>query len=931
MQKRIILLTLGLITLAINTFGQQGNLRGRVIDAHTGETLVGVTIFVTGTTTGTTTDLDGNYDLPVDAGTYTISVSYISYQTQVFPETTITAGEVSLLDVNLEEMTTELQEVVITAKARRNTESALQVMQKKSASTIDGISSRQISRLGDGDAAAALKRVTGVSVQDGKYIFVRGLGDRYTKITLNGADIPAMDPEKNTVQMDIFPSNIIENIVVRKTFTPDMPGESTGGNVNITTRDFPEEMTLHFSAKVGFNPQANLNDDFLSYDGSTTDWLGMDNGKRDIPSIAENYLVANGQISRVGYTDAQLNEISSAFDPVMAPERRRSGLDQEYKFTFGNQASFGERAIGYNFALSYSNEYDYYDNGEFGLYEEDINPSPWKKFDPVVHGSQNVNLAALANVSFKLNPNNKIGFSYLRNQSGKKTALLREGYFYYESRFDKDRNLGWTERIFDSYQLSGKHVITKLNKLSADWMVSYVNMNQDEPDLRFFETLHTSFEDTLMYLKTNDKPGRFYRYMEEENLSARVDFELPLTISGDHAKLKFGGAYSDKSRDLSDTKFDLDNIYTRLTTTDVNQFLTEGIISAGNPLGYIYKADREQDNNNSYKASQSVIAAYAMIDFLLANNLRLVGGLRMEKSMMDVKNLVPETDTKYKSGEIDEIDFLPSLQFIYSLNENMNLRFGGSRTLARPAFREIGTNYYDYKTGIFITGNQDLQRSLITNADVRWEWFFKPGEKVALSGFYKYFQDPIEQKLSVETQNFEIKYINTDDANVYGLEFEFRKKLDFVSSLRNVFAGGNFTWVKSVVTIDSAELALIHQLDPDRGDTRPMMGQAPYIVNAFLGYMNTKMGLESNLAFNVTGPKLLIITKGATPYIYEQPFPALNFNISKQLFEKFSIQFSAKNLLDPEYRATHEFDSGEVNFLKFSMGREYSLKISYRL
>lgn len=932
MRNKIIFLALVSIFFGINAFAQQGYLRGRVIDNGTGETLVGVTIFVTGTTMGTTTDLDGNYTLSLAPGVYTISVSYISYTTQTFPETEIEEGQVTLLDVNLEESTTELQEVVITAKARRNTEAALQVMQKKSASMIDGISSRQISRLGDGDAAAALKRVTGVSVQDGKYIFVRGLGDRYTKITLNGADIPAMDPEKNTVQMDIFPSNVIENIVVRKTFTPDMPGESTGGNVDITTKDFPEQMNLHFSAKVGYNPQANLSNDFLDYTGGDTDWLGMDDGSRDIPSIAEYYLELNQQISRTGYTEPQLHDISSAFNPEMAPTTKKSGLDQEYKFTFGNQNTFGESAIGYNLALSYSSEYDYYNDGEFGLYEEDINPSPWKVFNPVQYSGHGVNLAALANIAFKINQNNKIGFAYLRNQSGKKTSIRRDGYFYYESRYDTDRSMGWLQRVFDSYQLDGKHVINSLGGLTANWMFSYVKMNQDEPDLRFFETLQEDPNDTVMYLKTNDKPGRFYRFMEEENINAKVDFELPLTIRGDNAKIKFGGAYVNKDRDLQDTKFDLDNIYTKLYTTDVNQFLIEDVITIDNPLGYIYKADREQDKNNSYQAGQYIIAGYAMIDFLLVNNLRLVGGLRIEKSFMDVKNLVPETDNKYKSGELDELDFLPSLQLIYALNETMNLRLGGSQTLARPSFREIGTNYYDYKTGMFISGNQDLQRSLITNADARWEWFFKPGEKVALSAFYKYFRDPIEQKLSVETQNFEIKYINTEDANVYGLEFEFRKKLDFIAALKNMHLGGNFTWVKSVVKIDSAELALIHQLEPDRNDTRPMMGQAPYIVNAFLGYMNQEIGLESNLAFNVTGPKLLIITRGATPYIYEQAYPSLNFNISKSFFENFSIQFSAKNLLDPDYKATHSYTNGEeINFLKFNMGREYSLKIAYSL
>ncbi len=930
MSRKIILFTSILLLITFGTFAQNGFLRGKVIDKKSGETLIGVTIFVEGTTMGTLTDFDGNYSMPIPAGTYTIRISYISYQTQTFPDIVIKDGEVTLLNTNLEDAATQLNAVVVTAKARQNTETALLVMQKKSASMLDGISAKQISRLGDDNAAAALKRVTGVSVQDDKYVFVRGLGDRYTKITMNGADVPALDPEKNTVQVDIFPSNIIENIVVHKTFTPDLPGESTGGHVDIVTKDFPENFTLTASASFGFNPQTNLNDEFLSYDGGNTDWLGLDDGTRDIPSIAQSYLDQYGSTQYPTYLSAaEANQMSEAFNKEMEPKNTNSFLNQSYKFSVGNQVPIKKRTLGYNIAISYSNSYSYFDNGEYGLYQEGFQPDPWKVFDTVRSGSNKVNLAGLINLNLKINSKNKVGFRYLRNQAGKKNALYRSGYFFYEHRDDYDRSLGYLQRIFDSYQIHGKHVFPKINKSIATWLVSYTNMNQNEPDLRFFENLADA---KYFEIKTNDQPARFYREMSESNLNVKADFEIPINIMGNQSKIKAGGLYALKNRILDETKFELNvqrSLYPRGMT--ISEFLTNYIISTDSLVGWYYLADQNQDNNNSYEADQTIGAAYLMIDWPIVERLRLIAGLRVEYTDMKVTNNIDKNDTKYKSGGFDKWDPLPSLNLIYKVTDEMNLRLAGSQTIARPAFREIGTNYYDYKLGIFVQGNQDLKRALITNIDLRWEWFFKRGEKLALSGFYKHFQDPIEQKLSATTQNFEIKYVNTDETDLYGFEFEFRKKLDFIGFLRDFSFGGNFTYVHSVVKLTEDELAKRRIGDPDAEDTRPMIGQAPYVVNAYLGYENDSISLESNIGFNVTGEKLLLITQGSTPYIFEQPYPSLNFNINKGIGKHFTLELSVDNILDPKYEAVHHFDSGDRYYVRYSLGRTYKLGIKYHI
>jgi len=529
---------------------------------------------------------------------------------------------------------------------------------------------------------------------------------------------------------------------------------------------------------------------------------------------------------------------------------------------------------------------------------------------------------------------NKIGVRALRNQSVTRLAISRSGYFYYEDAPNEDRGLASLERVFENYQFHGKHVFTKLNKFITKYLFSYTNMKQNEPNLRFFEFLLP--KPNTMRIKTNDAPARFYRFMKENNFNAKIDFELHLKLLNQQIKAKFGSAFAKKERNLDETKFEIQSSVSFFPTTDISKFLNDYMISDSKPDGYYYVADHEQDLNNSYKAHQEDVAAYAMIDTPISDKLRTIFGLRIENTNIETKNKVANTtDSKYKTGKINETDLLPSLNLIYSISENMNIRFAGTRTIAKPTFKEVGTNYYDYKTGIFVTGNPLLKRSLITNLDLRWEWFYKHDEKITVSAFYKYFQDPIEQKLSVTTQNYEIKFVNTKDASLYGVEVEFRKKLDFIDLLKNFTLGGNFTAIKSIVKLSDDEYADVLYGDSTRSNKRPMFGQAPYIINAFLNYMNTEIGIESNLGFNINGEKLLIITKGASPYIYEMPFASLNFNVSKAFGEKrnFSIELGVNNIFNSEYKAVHHFKKPvkvDKTYLSYKYGREFKFSLKYK-
>jgi TonB-dependent receptor len=925
-----------------------GTVRGKILDASTGEGLIGANVFITGTTTGTITDFDGNYTLAnLEPGMISVTASYVSYETQVFEEVEVPAGEVVILNANLNLSTQDIQEVVVTARKREQTEAAVLVMKKKMPSVLDGISSQQISRLGDSDAASALKRVTGVSVQGGKYVYVRGLSDRYSTTTLNGAQIPGLDPEKNTVQMDLFPSNIIENLMVFKTFSPDLPANATGGLVNIVTKDFPEKFTLQFSAGLGYNTQSSMRDDFLSYEGGKTDWLGMDDGTRDIPEEVSQY-TENGQLPFIYFNDDTLALITRGFNKNMDPVATSSFLDQSYSFSLGNRVQLFGRDLGFNLSANYSREYQMYENGRDEEYSISTPETPnAESLFSRSQGTENITWSGLANVSYKLSNNHKLGFTFMRNQSGIKSTDVVDGVELYSDQSSIIEQInGWLERSITTGQVKGKHVIPGANNATIDWMGSYTLATQDEPDLRFFFMDYDTDPGTGEYInyavRLNKQPVRYYREMEESNLDLKLNYSQPFRFADRNAKIEFGGAYIDKNRTSLQDQF---NIVRQggvpFDGTAENYLREEVLITPGGWPAVYYENSLLTDDKNSYEGTETVIAGFAVADLPVTEKFRIVVGARVENADIYVENLVdtilyPSNVDDYDFGGFNNTDILPSLNMVYALTEDMNLRLGYNRTLARPVFRELAPYAsYDFKAGFRKIGNPDLVKTDVDNVDFRWEWFIRPGEILSFSAFYKYFQNPIELRDAAKAANPEINYENIEDSRLYGLEFEFRKRLDFVEALKDFSFGTNVTLVKSVVQEDSTRLIAARAVDPNWPESRPMFGQSPYVVNSYLNYHHFERGWDVNLGFNVAGEKLVLVSKAATPDIYEQPFPVLDFNISKQFKNGINIKFSADNLLNPYYEMTYTFAEGATTpvgyFRQYKLGRKFSISLTYLL
>ncbi len=919
-------------------FGQTGTIRGKVIDGDFGDGLIGATVVVSGTTNGSVTDIEGSFSIGnLPTGSYDLEASFVGYEMKKITGVEVITGEISVINITLGGTTEELEEVVITAEALRNSEAGVLTAQKKALQVVDGMGAEQFARGGDNNAASAIKRITGVSVEGGKYVYVRGLGDRYSKTNLNGADIPGLDPNRNTVQMDLFPANLIDNIMVYKTFSPNLPGDFTGGFVNVETKDFPDRFTLQFSNSFSFNTQANFNDEFLSTQGGSTDYLGMDDGSRDIPEVILNNAVpVNG-----GANDSEralLNQMGNSFGLMqMAPFQNSRFLNQSHSLSIGNQKVLFGKSFGFIGGLSYNRGYSHYSNGSTGRYSlpgvgstslnTELSLNDTRSAESVLWG-------AFANLSLKLTDNNKLSFNMMRNQSSDNIARSQSGSkplddpeLNYET-----RAIMYVERSITSAQLKGEHFLGGAGRATLDWISSYTVSSQEEPDLKFFTfgTRERIGGGTIYQIQPSigQLPSRYYRDMTESHFDNKVNFSLPIGEEDKAGSIKAGLSYVIKDRGFREFQYRYNSNPTPpdYFNGDINAYVSSQLATSDNPRGtYIFDAF---DDGNNYDADQTIAAAYGMIEKNIGEKLRLVAGARVETTELEIISF----DEDDEPGSLDNVDVLPALSFTYALNDNMNVKGGYSKTLARPTFRELAPyTSFDFIGDYLLAGNTQLERTSISNLDIRWEYYSRPGELFAFSTFYKDFTNPIEKTFNVNAANGnELTWRNTPRARILGIEAEFRKRLDFIiQSLQNFTIGANFTYVKSEVDIDQAELGIIRAFDPDAPATRQMFGQSPYIVNTFISYDNFE-GFTSNLTFYVNGDRLSVVTAGGAPNVIEKARPTLNFNLSKRV-GKFDLKFSANNLLNPEFKFVQDFLGEDNIFQNSTMGQTFKLGFSYRV
>lgn len=956
--KNLLFLVLVLF-VSSSVFSQSRMIRGQVIDDETGEALIGATVAIEGTTMGAATDLDGKFEIKnLDAGVYNAQVSYVSYQGKVIQSVEVKPEDVTILNVRLKPETIGLQEVVVQAQAIRNSESALLTVQKKASLVLDGISAEQFSRNGDSDAAAAMKRVTGVTVEGGKYVYVRGLGDRYSKTALNSGSVPGLDPDKNSVQMDLFPANLIDNIVVYKTFSPELPASFSGGYIDISTKDFPDRFTFQISASAKYNTNASFNSNFLSQRMGNNFLLGFDTYARQVPEVVEQG-IPSPNISTEEYTaDArQLDAASKAFNSSFAPSTKIPFLNQSLSMSMGDQMSFLGKPLGIIGGLSYKHEYESYQEGTTGRYF--LAGSEQLALDTIlaasdVRGTESVLWGGLLSATYKLSPYNKIGLNLIRNQSAQSSARYQQGVYPYRSGIEDGsaqrqiRSLQYLQRSMSTAQLKGEHILGNTNQFKIDWLGSYTYSTQDEPDLRFFNnTFSNAYEDTLFAASggSNVPPARYFRDMNETNLDNQVNFEIPLGISGgSSSKIKFGAAYLIKERNFNENiyEFTPSSNTTSLDAYDGNiqEYLEDnlGVIDTVNtssgPRYDFGTIVRDQVlAGGSYVGRERLPAAYAMVDLQVTPKLKISTGARFERTDIELITANENIAVEQRKTVVEQDDILPAINITQQLVKDMNLRAAYGRTVARPTFRELAPyETFDF-VGDAVKQGGPLERTLIDNFDLRWEYYPTPGEFLSVSAFYKKFQDPIETTIQAQTNEpdrLRLQFRNVDQATVMGMEFEARKDLSFISeSLEKIKFGANVTILDSRVDINEEELNLIRIYFPDAADERVMFGQAPFIVNTFLMYHNPDSRTNLNIVYNVSGERLSYVNVGGTPNVFEQPRSVLDFTAMQGFGERFSVKVSAENLLNSAYKFTQVYKGVEYDYQNYQLGRSFSVGVSY--
>lgn len=938
-----------IITTSLGLFAQKGKIRGTIIEDATGQPLIGCSVIIEGTTNGSITDFDGNFSITAEPGTYNLVSSYVSFATQKISGVVVKTDGVTVINVRMKDQAITGETFELTATQVKNNEAAIATIKQKSVNLVDGISAQTFAKTGDNSAAGALKRVTGVSIQGGKDVYVRGLGDRYTKTILNGITIPGLDPDRNSVQVDIFPTNVVDNIVVYKTFTPDLPGDFTGGMVDIVTKDFPESRTFGFSSSFSYNPDMHFKNDFLTFTGPTSDLWADGAWYRENP-INPKTVIPRPLIT--ANNNALLEKVTKSFDTEMASIRGGSLLNQNYSLSYGNQHEREKTTYGYVVSLGYNMKYTHYRDWEFNTFQNSDTTSKYNlellESNKGEIGRQEVLWNGLASFSVK-REKSKYALTFFHTQNGIKTAskVMQKNTDFSDNLVILDKTtLYYNQRSISNVLLATKHQFN--NKLELKTAISPSMAINEEPDLR--QTIFNITPDGKYTFATGEGAliNRAFRSLEEVNFNAKADLKWEFNQwSGLKSTLKAGLAYTYKNRTFDVVEFNFRNIGKMSYTGNPNQpFTNEYLFSAANspktltgiyPIGQI-------DSSNIYISNQTVVAAYLMNELPIDSSLKIIYGARIEKAEMrytgERQTVVnPKLDKFDDSVVLDELDVLPSLGVIYAVAKDINARANFSRTLARPSFKEkSGAQIYDAVTQITFLGNLDLVQTYVNNYDLRFEKFFKSADLVSVSGFYKTFINPIEVVSYNATSADNIIPRNIDNATVLGVEFEVRKGLDFISEqLKNFSVGGNITFVKSKV--EMSEIEYKARLDEARDGqtiekTRAFQGQAPYLVNSYLNYSDVDKGWDVSLNYNVQGKSLAIVGLGRIPDVYDKAFHDLGFRVSKGLGEakRHKVNFSVNNIINQKrQRIYSSFKANDEIFSSFSEGRFIGIGYSYTI
>ncbi len=909
-----IALTLSISLIAIIANAQSGKIAGKIIDSKTGETLPGATVLIEGTTKGASADFDGNFTLSgLQSGKYTLIASYITYDNKKFVDVVVKSGEVTDFNIGLDQSSSQtLKEVVVQAEMNKENTNTLLVMQKNNASVSDGISSESIKKTPDRTTSDVIKRISGATIQDNKFAIIRGMSDRYNAAFINGAPLPSSESDKKAFSFDIFPSNLLDNIVILKTATPDLPGDFAGGVIQINTKSIPEKNSQSISIGAGYNTQTTFKD-YKTYKGGKTDFLGVDDGTRSI---------AGGLPTTKDYSNDKLSQIDYAkmvnYDWSLQTKNALPNYNIQY--SLANVGKIFKKDAGSIFALTYNNNTNTTFTNRRDFSEQGTNYDVIKNYDyKDTNYVTNVLASALWNLAYKLNENHQIGLKNLYSINSENKVVTRRGALDYNNNKWEKSNVRWfTQNQIYSVQLNGDHYIEKA-KIKIKWVGGYSNIKRELPNLRTMKYTKQSIlqnveNDSIPYTATiatgnsttaENGGTMLFTTTKETIKSAKYDISRIFKIKKSTHEIKIGGNHIYRDRSFEARLFGY-GMYrknsslianTDLLLLDENQIFAPenmGIINGpGNKDGgfLLVEATTPKDN---YKASSMLHAGYLSLDSRIFDKLRFIYGARIESYQQKITYYLQPDVATIKDSTV--VDILPSVNAVYSVNDKTNIRLAYYRTISRPEFRElVPFTFKDFITGYSIGGNPGLVRAKIDNYDLRGEWFPGAGQIVSGSAFYKRITNATEMSVDGAAQIKSLTYVNVPLVENIGFELEYRFKLstlfktDSSKIMENLTLFTNFAYIKSKVDVSKI-------IGAD-GTSRPLQGQSPYIINAGLQYLDNEKGWGASVSYNVIGRRIVIVGASAEPDFYEAPRHVLDFQLSKTINQKFEIKLNVRDIL----------------------------------
>lgn len=900
MKSHFIVLLLLLLPLA--GFGAAGSIIGTVHDEKTGDELVGANILIVGTTQGASTDLEGKYIIkPVAPGEYTLRVSYIGYAAKVITGVTIHDGETLKLDLILAEESFQSEEVTVTAERVLSTDAAILAERKKAAAIGDGLSAEQVKRTPDATSGDALKRVTGISVVDNKFVFIRGVTDRYNGTTLNGVTTTSTEVGKKSFTFDLLPANLLENTVVVKSATPDMAGDFTGGMVQLNTLDFPDRQVVKLSLATGYNSMTTSQSMFASQGGGN-DWLAFGMGSREFPENLTNQY-----------------DVARSLPNTWAPRAQRAPYNGSFTLSFGDRYDIGESdQLGLVSALSYKNSFqraevttDYVSEGGDPLSFQGTNDQ------------YSVLWGGLLDMSYKFGDGlHKISLKNSYNRSADDRVNVASGY---DANGDVNRTtIEWSEKSVYAGSLTGQHRLQGLASADVQWRLYASSSIRNEPDRRSLEYARSAPN------PFSARPGeRSWSNFNERLKGVSADVSIPL---GEN-KVKLGALVEGRNRGYNIKYFQIDannvlfpqNFY-------LFQLPIDSIYLPENFGPGKYGMNLVSNTSDQYLADQTLYAGYFMLDLpfsFLEQHFRFVGGARLENSDQNVLTTDAPGSSKLINSQLKRVDILPSMNLTYLVNDITNVRLAYSHSVNRPEFREMSSVYiYDFDTYEALQGNPRLQRAYIRNYDVRVEVFPHIGDVLAVSYFYKSITSAIEERLISSSKPLRT-WFNSDRGRNFGWELEIRKSLEFLGGyFRNFSITGNYTRIQSKIEY-TEKLTDPNNQSNIIGEvvhTRPMQGQSPYMINLSLLFTEPTLGTTVSLLYNKFGSRIDAVGYNDAD-TYEQPRDVIDIAVTQPLLSMLDAKFTVKDLNGKD----QVFTRGEHLYRRYSRGTTYSLSLSMNL